>query len=59
MHAYVHGDMQVEAWRQHLGARVHCIWLPGVGHNYVLEPPDQLIQGIIQAFDTSGFPAAP
>ena len=59
MHGPSMRDVQVEAWRQHLGGRVNCMWLPGKGHNYISEPPAQLIQGVIQAFPASGFPAAP
>lgn len=38
--------MQVAAWRQHTTADFQELWLAGLGHNYIADAPEELLQTI-------------
>ncbi|WIA33547.1 hypothetical protein OEZ86_006671 [Tetradesmus obliquus] len=37
---------QVSAWQQHTTAALQEVWLEGLGHNYIADAPDSLLQSI-------------
>lgn len=38
--------LQVSAWQQHTTAALQEVWLEGLGHNYIADAPDSLLQSI-------------
>jgi hypothetical protein len=38
---------QVSAWQQHTTAALQEVWLEGLGHNYIADAPESLLQTII------------
>jgi hypothetical protein len=38
--------LQVSAWQQHTTAELQEVWLEGLGHNYIADAPESLLQTI-------------